>query len=150
MSLFRISEWYSNLYPNASCISVGALIETRDQLLIGGEDGVLSILDPGGSEKDPILLEQPIGRPIIDIIVGEFLASAGTVLAVLTPYSLTYFKLRHDAADLSRTKLEEMFSHQTPEHAYNMCTIPSSGSQQLLVQSIGCVLTLYHGESEHS
>ncbi|XGW21483.1 hypothetical protein V3C99_004442 [Haemonchus contortus] len=146
MSLFRISEWYSNLYPNASCISVGALIETRDQLLIGGEDGVLSILDPGGSEKDPMLLEQPIGRPIIDIIVGEFLPSAGSVLAVLTPYSLTYFKLRHDAADLSRTKLEEMFSHQTPEHAYNMCTIPSSGSQQLLVQSIGCVLTLYHGD----
>ncbi|KAK6049361.1 hypothetical protein COOONC_13134 [Cooperia oncophora] len=143
MSLFRISEWYSNLYPNASCITVGSLIETRDQLLIGGEDGVLTILDPGGSEKDPVLLEQPIGRPIIDIIIGEFLTSVGSVLAVLTPYTLSYFKLSYDATDQSRTKLEEMFSHQTPEHAYNMCTIPSTGTQQLLVQSIGCVLTLY-------
>ncbi|WKX89031.1 hypothetical protein Q1695_008576 [Nippostrongylus brasiliensis] len=146
MSLFRISEWYSTLYPSASCITTGNLIEDRDQLLVGGEDGVLTVLDPGGSEKDPVLLEQPIGRPIIDILVGEFLPSLGSVLAILTPYTLSYFRLNYDASDLSQTKLEEMFSHQMQEHAYNMCTVPSPTVHQLLVQSVGCVLTLFQGD----
>ncbi|VDP53302.1 unnamed protein product [Heligmosomoides polygyrus] len=79
MSLFRVSEWYSTLYPSASCITVGSLVQSRDQLLVGGEDGVLIVLDPGGSEKEPVLVEQSIGQPIIDIMIGEFLPSAGSV-----------------------------------------------------------------------
>ncbi|KAK6731949.1 hypothetical protein RB195_008039 [Necator americanus] len=146
MSLFRISEWYTNLYPAASCIAVGTFIENRDQVIIGGEDGVLTVLDPGGTEKDPILLEQEIGKPVIDIIIGEFLPPGGTILAVLTPRLLSYFRLSYDALDLSRTKLEQMFSHEMPEHAYNMCAVPSPSTQQILVQSIGCVLTLYQGD----
>ncbi|EYC25329.1 hypothetical protein Y032_0012g1826 [Ancylostoma ceylanicum] len=146
MSLFRISEWYTNLYPAASCITVGTLIEGRDQLIIGGEDGVVTVLDPGGAEKDPVLLEQQTGRPVIDIIIGEFLPAVGPVLAVLTPRVLSYFRLSYDASDLSRTKLEHMFSHEMPEHAYNMCTVPSPTTLQILVQSVGCVLTLYQGD----
>ncbi|KHJ92769.1 hypothetical protein OESDEN_07338, partial [Oesophagostomum dentatum] len=146
MSLFRISEWYSNLYPAASCITVGTLIESRDQVIIGGEDGIVTVLDPGGSEKDPVLLEQQIGKPVIDIFIGEFLPAAGHVLAVLTPRVLSFFHLSYDASDLSRTKLEQMFSHQMPEHAYNMCTVPSPTTLQILVQSVGCVLTLYQGD----
>ncbi|KAE9417303.1 hypothetical protein Angca_002711, partial [Angiostrongylus cantonensis] len=30
--------------------------------------------------------------------------------------------------------------------AYNMCLVPSQTTQQILVQSVGCVLTLYQGE----
>ncbi|KAK5965578.1 hypothetical protein GCK32_004835 [Trichostrongylus colubriformis] len=71
------------------------IIAIVDQLLIGGEDGVLTIVDPGGSEKHPILLEQPIGRSIIDIAIGDFLPAAGSVLAVLTPYTLSFFKLSY-------------------------------------------------------
>ncbi|KIH47609.1 hypothetical protein ANCDUO_22328 [Ancylostoma duodenale] len=33
-----------------------------------------------------------------------------------------------------------------PEHAYNMCTVPSPTTLQILVQSVGCVLTLYQGD----
>ncbi|EPB67773.1 hypothetical protein ANCCEY_13130, partial [Ancylostoma ceylanicum] len=118
----------------------------KDQLIIGGEDGVVTVLDPGGAEKDPVLLEQQTGRPVIDIIIGEFLPAVGPVLAVLTPRVLSYFRLSYDASDLSRTKLEHMFSHEMPEHAYNMCTVPSPTTLQILVQSVGCVLTLYQGD----
>ncbi|VDN31084.1 unnamed protein product [Cylicostephanus goldi] len=146
MSLFRISEWYTNLYPAASCIAVGNLVENRDQLIIGGEDGLLIVLDPGGAEKDPVMLEQQTGKPIIDILIGEFLPSIGPILAVLSPRALSYFRLSYDAADASRTKLEAMFTHEIAEHAYNMCTIPSPTTLQILIQSVGCVLTLYQGE----
>lgn len=37
------------------------------------------MLDPGGAEKDPVLLEQQTGRPVIDIIIGEFLPAVGPV-----------------------------------------------------------------------
>ncbi|VDL72029.1 unnamed protein product [Nippostrongylus brasiliensis] len=111
-----------HLFSFLVTIEYQSRIAWKNQLLVGGEDGVLTVLDPGGSEKDPVLLEQPIGRPIIDILVGEFLPSLGS------------------------TKLEEMFSHQMQEHAYNMCTVPSPTVHQLLVQSVGCVLTLFQGD----
>uniref|UniRef100_A0A1I7WZP1 PHTB1_N domain-containing protein n=1 Tax=Heterorhabditis bacteriophora TaxID=37862 RepID=A0A1I7WZP1_HETBA len=30
MSLFRLTEWYSNLIPSSSCLTVGSLIEERE------------------------------------------------------------------------------------------------------------------------
>uniref|UniRef100_A0A0K0DA27 MMS1_N domain-containing protein n=1 Tax=Angiostrongylus cantonensis TaxID=6313 RepID=A0A0K0DA27_ANGCA len=89
--------------------------------MVGGEDGVLTVLDPGGNEKEPVLTCQQVGRPIIDIIIGDFLSTSGP------------------------TKIEELFSHEMTEHAYNMCLVPSQTTQQILVQSVGCVLTLYQG-----
>ncbi|VDM74081.1 unnamed protein product [Strongylus vulgaris] len=51
----------------------------NDQVIVGGEDGVVIVLDPGGVEKEPVLIEQQIGKPVIDIIIGEFLPSVGAV-----------------------------------------------------------------------
>ncbi|KJH42637.1 hypothetical protein DICVIV_11363 [Dictyocaulus viviparus] len=137
MPLFRISEWYSTVYPSASCITVGNLIGSR----VGGENGVLIVLDPGGDEKEPVILEQQIGRSIIDIIIGEFLSGVGPNMIILK-----FFFSSLDESDLSLRKLEELFSHQITEHAYNMCLIPSVSNQKILVQSVGCTLTLYQGE----
>ncbi|KAJ1373160.1 hypothetical protein KIN20_035501 [Parelaphostrongylus tenuis] len=114
--------------------------------MVGCEDGVLTVLDPGGNDKEPVLVSQQVGKPIIDIIIGDFLPTSGPIMAMLSPWGLSYFSMYYDASDLSRTKIEELFSHEMTEHAYNMCLIPSQTTQQILVQSVGCVLTLYQGE----
>ena len=51
-----------------------------------------------------------------------------------------------DEQDPSRTRLNELFVHSLQEGAYNMCLVQTPNhATQILVQSVGCNLTLFQG-----
>ncbi|PAV87957.1 hypothetical protein WR25_20244 [Diploscapter pachys] len=140
MSLFKINEYFSTNLVGASCIHCVNLIGKRDQLIVGGENGFLTVFDPGEKEKeqDATIVQQETGRPVIEIQSGEFLPGTGMILAILSPSTLSYYKLIYDEQDPSRTRLNELFVHSLQEGAYNMCLVQTPNhATQILVQSVG-------------
>ncbi|PAV76229.1 hypothetical protein WR25_17570 [Diploscapter pachys] len=140
MSLFKINEYFSTNLVGASCIHCVNLIGKRDQLIVGGENGFLTVFDPGEKEKeqDATIVQQETGRPVIEIQSGEFLPGTGMILAILSSSTLSYYKLIYDEQDPSRTRLNELFVHSLQEGAYNMCLVQTPNhATQILVQSVG-------------
>ncbi|CAJ0942505.1 unnamed protein product, partial [Mesorhabditis belari] len=149
MSLFKLNEWYSNIFPTATSIATGELTKGRDQLCVGTEEGLIIVVDPGGNRgrgEESVLVQHHLNLPIIQLAIGEFVSAIDTkLLAVLCPHHLLLFRLVQSTSDGATTKLEEVYTHALTEASYNMCAVPGR-NPQLFVQGVSCSLTLFQGE----
>ncbi|CAP31668.1 Protein CBR-BBS-9 [Caenorhabditis briggsae] len=174
MSLFRLVEWVSHTIPNTSTVLNASFFQERalikfyhiqfnwyrninfesnyggfiilllDQLIVGGEDGQIQIMDPGFRENsNHVLVTAETKYPILEMASDNFLPSMENILAVLSPTKLTYYASSED----THASLDEIFSHSFTTSAWNMCVIPIEDSpSQILVQSIDCKLSLFQGD----
>uniref|UniRef100_A0A1I7T9G3 Protein PTHB1 n=1 Tax=Caenorhabditis tropicalis TaxID=1561998 RepID=A0A1I7T9G3_9PELO len=148
MSLFRLVEWVSHTIPHTSAILNASFFQDREQLVVGGEDGQIIILDPGfRDDSNHVLATYLTKYPILQMASDKFLAQMENILAVLSPTKLTYFKVTVEKEEDKHATIEEIFSHSFSTSAWNMCIIPIEDSTpQILVQSIDCKLSLYQGD----
>ncbi|UMM13883.1 hypothetical protein L5515_001939 [Caenorhabditis briggsae] len=148
MSLFRLVEWVSHTIPNTSTVLNASFFQERDQLIVGGEDGQIQIMDPGFRENsNHVLVTAETKYPILEMASDNFLPSMENILAVLSPTKLTYYGVNFASSEDTHASLDEIFSHSFTTSAWNMCVIPIEDSpSQILVQSIDCKLSLFQGD----
>ncbi|KAF1770030.1 hypothetical protein GCK72_001847 [Caenorhabditis remanei] len=148
MSLFRLVEWVSHAVPKVSTVLNASFYQERDQLIVGGEDGQIIILDPGCREdNNHVLVTTQTKYPIMEMASDIFLSTMDRILAVLSPTKLTYYAVNFANPDDTHATLDEIFCHSFTTSAWNMCVIPIDDSpSQILVQSIDCKLSLFQGD----
>ncbi|CCD67585.2 Protein pthb1 homolog [Caenorhabditis elegans] len=148
MSLFRLVEWVSQTIPNTSTILNASFFQDREQLVIGGENGQITISDPGFRDTNAhVLCTTETKYAILQMASDNFLPSMNNILAVLSPTKLTYYKVHFASPDETLASLDEIFSHSFSTSAWNMCVIPiEESTPQILVQSIDCKLSLFQGD----
>ncbi|CAB3410606.1 unnamed protein product [Caenorhabditis bovis] len=147
MSLFRVVDWVSHLIPNASAIVTSPFFEDREQLVVGCEDGQISVIDAGDKQyQSSILFTYQSDHPVLQMETGEFLPSMRNILAVLSPSKLDFYKLNFEKTDESSVSFEKLFSHAMSISAWNMCKVLTETSLQLIVQTIDCKISLFQGD----
>ncbi|KAI6172694.1 hypothetical protein M3Y98_01001800 [Aphelenchoides besseyi] len=153
MSLFHIHQWYETHVEEGRYITSACLIGHRDQILIGSLTGILVIVDPGKDIENrhevSILVEKQLPHPILQILVGRFLASYDeNLLAVLHPKHLAFYRL--NSVDEESYTVERIFEHRLKAGpAFIMCLGEFSRQQflQIYIQSMNCTLSIYEGEN---
>ncbi|CAD5207256.1 unnamed protein product [Bursaphelenchus okinawaensis] len=153
MSLFHFQEWFWSEVPQGRTIHVSNLVGNRDQIFVGSLNGTLSIFDPGrepdNRQETALMLEKDLKAPVLNILVGKFLASYEEALvAVLHPRLLKFFRL--GTVDNASFTLDPIFEHKLKQGpAFNMCVGELSRGQyhQIYVQSINCSLSIYEAEN---
>ncbi|EGT41665.1 CBN-BBS-9 protein [Caenorhabditis brenneri] len=148
MSLFRLVEWVTHTIPKTSAILNASFFQDREQLVVGGEDGQIMILDPGNREDcNHVLVTAQTKYPVQQMASDKFLPAMENILAVLSPTKLTYYKVNFANPEDKHASLDEIFSHSFQISAWNMCVIPiEEATPQILVQSIDCKLSLFQGD----
>uniref|UniRef100_A0A183BQH7 Bardet-Biedl syndrome 9 n=1 Tax=Globodera pallida TaxID=36090 RepID=A0A183BQH7_GLOPA len=154
MSLFHVQEWFNVAFPGAHSLCVANLVERREQLIVGTLDGTLTVLDPGKESENrqevANLVELNLGRPILQLLVGNFLPAAfdENVLAVLMPNSLLFLRLINTSESFA---CEQVFEHRIGgASAFNMCSgfFGRSVTLLLCVQNLQGVLHIFEAENK--
>ncbi|CDW55770.1 PHTB1 C and PHTB1 N domain containing protein [Trichuris trichiura] len=96
--------WHSKIESNDNaskllCMTVAALLESSDVLLVGADDGTLYAFDPSqtmgkGSQStaDDLVLQKRLLHPVLQLLAGRFKSSSTELqIAVLHPRSIAVY-----------------------------------------------------------
>ncbi|VDM24870.1 unnamed protein product [Toxocara canis] len=135
MSLFHVHEWLGFDLVDASVFAVGKLLDDREQLVVGNNEGRVWVIDPGrvsdSRQQLSCLLEQTLLGSVIEISIAKFVVGVEqNFIAILFPQKLAIYRLVAGVA-------------------YNMCVgnFGRASTSQLCVQSVNCSLCVF--ECEH-
>lgn len=72
-----------------------------DQLVVGGLDGFLAVLDPSAAADKRLVLHKDMERPVLQTAIGRFFpAMQAPLLAVLQPRHLVFCRFVTGSATL--------------------------------------------------
>ncbi|KAL0216872.1 hypothetical protein RCL1_007355 [Eukaryota sp. TZLM3-RCL] len=160
MSLFSCKTWWQESLSTTDIFAPGTLCvgnldnspDSQLKVVTGGLDGTIRIHYPQerDSSADDLLLEQNLGKPILQLALGRFVSSSPHLaLAILHPRTLSVYLVSTSsgvAASGSYSSLDLLYEHQLPFNAFSMLHGPFGGSPSkdlICVQSSDSILSFY-------